>query len=91
MAYVIAEPCIGTKDTACVDTCPVDAIHPHKDAGEFSSSPQLYIDPAVCICCAACVSACPVGAVYAEEDLPGKWKHFIEVNAAFKPSHVTRT
>jgi len=21
MAYVIAEPCIGTKDTACVDAC----------------------------------------------------------------------
>ena len=27
MAYVIAEPCIGTKDTACVDACPVDCIH----------------------------------------------------------------
>ena len=26
MAYVIAEPCIGTKDTACVDVCPVDCI-----------------------------------------------------------------
>jgi NAD-dependent dihydropyrimidine dehydrogenase PreA subunit len=24
MAYVIAEPCIGVKDTACVDACPVD-------------------------------------------------------------------
>ncbi|RME50458.1 MAG: ferredoxin, partial [Deltaproteobacteria bacterium] len=24
MAYIIAEPCIGTKDTACVDACPVD-------------------------------------------------------------------
>ncbi len=28
MAYVIAEPCIGTKDSACVDVCPVDCIHP---------------------------------------------------------------
>jgi hypothetical protein len=28
MAYVIAEPCIGTKDTARVDACPVDCIHP---------------------------------------------------------------
>ncbi len=27
MAYVIAEPCIGTKDSACVDACPVDCIH----------------------------------------------------------------
>ena len=25
MAYVIAEPCTGTKDTACVDVCPVTA------------------------------------------------------------------
>ena len=31
MAYVITEPCIGTKDTACVDVCPVDCIHPRKD------------------------------------------------------------
>ena len=27
MAYIICEPCIGTKDTACVDVCPVDCIH----------------------------------------------------------------
>ena len=25
MAYVIAEPCIGTKDNSCVEACPVDA------------------------------------------------------------------
>src|SRR5260370_32097634 len=31
MAFVIAEPCIGTKDTACVDACPVDCIHPKKN------------------------------------------------------------
>jgi NAD-dependent dihydropyrimidine dehydrogenase PreA subunit len=30
MTYVIAEPCINTKDTACVDACPVDCIHPKK-------------------------------------------------------------
>ena len=24
MAHVITEPCIGTKDTACVEVCPVD-------------------------------------------------------------------
>lgn len=27
MAYVIAEPASGQKDTACVDACPVDCIH----------------------------------------------------------------
>ena len=26
MAYVIAEPCIGVKDKACVNVCPVDCI-----------------------------------------------------------------
>ncbi|HEY4640721.1 MAG TPA: ferredoxin, partial [Thermoanaerobaculia bacterium] len=26
MAYVIAEPCVNTKDTACVEVCPVDCI-----------------------------------------------------------------
>ncbi|MBM2804256.1 MAG: hypothetical protein HW419_2149, partial [Deltaproteobacteria bacterium] len=24
MTYIIAEPCIDVKDTACVDVCPVD-------------------------------------------------------------------
>ena len=31
MTYVIAEPCIGVKDTSCVDACPVDCIHPKKN------------------------------------------------------------
>ena len=45
MAYVIAEPCIGTKDTACVDACPVDCIHPKKDEEAFATEEMLYIDP----------------------------------------------
>ena len=45
MAYVIAEPCIGTKDTACVDACPVDCIHPKKDDPRFEVEELLYIDP----------------------------------------------
>lgn len=63
MAYVIAEPCIGTKDTSCVDVCPTDCIHPRKDETEFAAVPQLYIDPAACIDCGACLPACPVGAI----------------------------
>jgi ferredoxin len=31
MAYVIAEPCIGTKDRTCVGACPVDCVHPKKN------------------------------------------------------------
>ena len=36
MAYIICEPCIGTKDTACVDVCPVDCIHPRKDESDMT-------------------------------------------------------
>ena len=62
MASIIAEPCIGTKDTACVDACPVDCIHPKKDEDGFEAAEQLYIDPVECIDCGACVPVCPVTA-----------------------------
>jgi len=35
MTYVIAEPCIGTKDLSCVEVCPVDCIHPTQDEPGF--------------------------------------------------------
>ncbi len=65
MAYVIAEPCINTKDTACVDACPVDCIHPKKDSDKFGTEEMLYIDPVECIDCGACVPVCPVSAIFA--------------------------
>jgi len=81
MTYVIAEPCIGTKDTACVDACPVDCIHPKKSEDAFVTQPQLYIDPVACIDCGACVPVCPVSAIFALDDLPEKWKRYAEINA----------
>jgi NAD-dependent dihydropyrimidine dehydrogenase PreA subunit len=83
MAYVIAEPCINTKDTACVDVCPVDCIHPRKDEGGFPDNAQLFIDPVECIDCGACVPVCPVSAIFPVDDLPDKWKSFTDVNAQF--------
>jgi len=83
MAYVIAEPCIGTKDTACVDACPVDCIHPKKDEPAHGEEEMLYIDPVECIDCGACVPVCPVSAIFALDDLPEKWKAFTERNAAY--------
>ena len=74
MAYVIAEPCINTKDTACVDACPVDCIHPKKDSEKYAAEEMLYIDPVECIDCGACVPVCPVSAIFALDDLPEKWK-----------------
>jgi ferredoxin len=83
MAYVIAEPCIGTKDTSCVDACPVDCIHPKKDEAKFGEIEMLYIDPVECIDCGACVPVCPVSAIFAQDDLPEKWSNFTQQNAEF--------
>jgi NAD-dependent dihydropyrimidine dehydrogenase PreA subunit len=36
MTYIIAEPCVNTKDRACVEVCPVDCIYEYvEDAGAF--------------------------------------------------------
>jgi ferredoxin len=83
MAYIIAEPCIGTKDTACVEVCPVDCIHPTKDEPAFEAAKQLYIDPETCIDCGACEPVCPVTAIFPQEELPEKWSSFIAINAQY--------
>jgi len=87
MAYVIAEPCIGVNDTACVDACPVDCIHPKKnttyDDGRpgFDEVPQL--DRVECIDCGAYVPVCPVSAIFPLDDLPEKWKQYAELNEGY--------
>lgn len=83
MTYVIAEPCVGTRDNACTGVCPVDCIHPTADEEGFSDHEMLYIDPSECIDCDACVSACPVDAIYARADLPSEWSSYADLNAAF--------
>jgi ferredoxin len=80
--HVITEPCIGCKDGACVLVCPVDCIHPRKDEADFTQASQLYIDPDTCIGCGMCVDECPVKAIFEVDDVPEKWRHFIELNAA---------
>ena len=93
MPYIIAEPCVGTCDTACVDVCPVDCIHGpfdkggtgaevHKD-GFNPDGLQLHIDPEECINCGACEPECPVKAIYDEVDVPDKWNKFIKINYDF--------
>ena len=75
MAYVICQPCIGTKDRGCVDVCPVDCIYEGED--------QLYIHPDECIDCGACEPECPVEAIFAEEDVPDQYKADIEKNRKY--------
>ena len=85
MAYIICEPCVNTKDTACVDACPVDCIHPRKDEPEFAQTSMLYIHPDECIDCGACVPACPVAAIYDSPDsTPASQKALIEANAVYR-------
>ena len=84
MTYVICEPCVDVKDTACVDVCPVDCIHPTPDNEEFfEEEVQLYIDPEECIDCGVCEPECPVEAIYAEDDVPEEWESFVATNADF--------
>ena len=83
MAYIIAEPCIGVKDAACVDACPVDCIHPTKEEPEYETEEMLYINPDECIDCGACVPVCPVEAIFELDDLPERWADFTERNAAY--------
>ena len=85
MPFVITDPCIGTKDTACVDVCPVDCIHPRKDEPEFESATMLYIHPDECIDCGACVPACPVTAIYDSIDTtPANQQDLVEANAIYR-------
>jgi ferredoxin len=85
MTFVITDPCIDTKDTACVDVCPVDCIHPRKDEAEFEKATMLYILPSECIDCGACVPACPVAAIYdSPESTPASQKQLIEANAVYR-------
>jgi NAD-dependent dihydropyrimidine dehydrogenase PreA subunit len=72
VAYIITEPCIGTKDASCVEVCPVDCIYEGGD--------QYYIHPDECIDCGACEPECPVQAIFPDTDVPPEWTSYIEKN-----------
>jgi len=88
MPYIITEPCIGVKDAACVDACPVDCIHPTPEEDGFESAKHLYIDPEECIDCGACEPACPPAAIFSEDDLPEKYDGYREVNELYYTQNV---
>ena len=83
MTYIIAEPCVGVCDTACVEVCPVDCIHftKDKDIGEEAKAegfePEEYID------CGACEPECPVDAIFEETEVPAEWDDYIRKNYEF--------
>jgi NAD-dependent dihydropyrimidine dehydrogenase PreA subunit len=75
VTYVIAEPCMDVKDTACVQECPVDCI--------YEGDRMLYIHPTECIDCGACEPACPVEAIFYEDDVPAEWAAFTPINKEY--------
>lgn len=75
MAYVIVEPCIGEKNEACVEVCPVDCIY---DVGE-----QFMINPDECIDCGACEPECPVDAIYPADEVPADMQSYTTRQATF--------
>ena len=79
MPFVVTEPCIGVKDHACVDVCPVDCI--------YEGDELLLINPEECIDCGACVPECPVDAIFEVSTVPAQWRDYIAKNAdPFKAS-----
>jgi ferredoxin len=87
MPYVITEACIGIKDKACVDVCPVDCI--------YEGEQQLFIHPDECIDCGACEPECPVTAIFPEEDVPSASTQYVQINrdvfkSATPPGRPTR-
>jgi ferredoxin len=73
VTFVVAEPCIQCKYSDCVKVCPVDCFH---EGPNF-----LVIDPEVCIDCGLCIPECPVNAIYSEDDLPEKYRDYLDINA----------
>ncbi|MCB0346538.1 MAG: ferredoxin family protein [Bdellovibrionales bacterium] len=90
MAYVVTEPCIGTKDRSCVEVCPVDCFYNYDSqelnakagkepakAGDFG---MLVIHQDECIHCGACEPECPVEAIYEDDEVPEDQRDYIEIN-----------
>lgn len=81
MTFVITGGCCN--DSSCIPVCPVQCIRPRPGDPDFTSTEQLYIDPATCIDCGACMDECPVNAIHSEWDLPEELGDYLEVNAAY--------
>lgn len=81
MAYVIIDSC--TKDEHCIETCPVNCIHPTKDEASFATAPQLYVNPNDCIDCGACIPVCPTSSIFALDELPADQQTFVAKNATY--------
>ncbi len=44
---------------------------------------MLVINPDECIDCGACEPVCPTQAIFVADEVPDKWKEYIELNATY--------
>jgi ferredoxin len=72
MTYVIQEPCVGVKDTACVEVCPVDCIYETEPRADTNMLP-MFIHNEECIDCGACEPECPVDAIRVDDEAEDRW------------------
>jgi len=77
MTFVIQQECVGVKDTACVDVCPVDCIYEVEPQEKYKNLP-MFIHAEECIDCYACEPACPVEAIRIDDEAEESW---ITINA----------
>ena len=73
--FVVTSPCVGVKDGACANVCPVECFYDAND--------RLVIDPEQCICCGLCEIACPVSAIMAVDDVPESEQAAVEFATSF--------
>jgi len=74
---VITEACIGVKDQACIEVCPVKCIASNDEEEMY------FIDPAACINCSYCEPVCPVNAIFDEFKLPSDQRIYLRKNQEF--------
>jgi ferredoxin len=75
LAYTITEACTGSECLACLEVCPVDAIHPKSGQPGFAAAGRLSIHADVCIHCGSCARVCPLKAAVAGEKPAPLWAY----------------
>ncbi len=82
MAFVITGKCLGERYGACVDVCPVEAMH----YGDHEHAAMMVINPDTCIVCGACKPECPIDAIVESEDEAPEWAEWNKVAADIWPN-----
>ena len=82
MAYIICEPCVGIKDTACVDVCPVDCIHPAEGRIGFAAAEMCTFIRRMHRRWRVCAGL-PRRSDLCADETPRAWDRFISINARY--------